>query len=88
AYARAGMTDKARALLDRQRVDAGGQLPATGVLATALEELGDHEGAIALLGNAVAQHDAWLVVYNRAERYDRLRKDPRGAALFAKIEAW
>lgn len=58
------------------RVDARGQLPATGVLATALQELGDHEGAIALLAKAVAEHDAWLVVYNRPERYDKVRRGP------------
>jgi TolB-like protein/Flp pilus assembly protein TadD len=88
AYARSGQTAKARALLEKQRVDAGGRLPATGALATALEELGDHEAAIGLLGEAIAQHDAWLVVYTRAERYDKLRRDPRGAALLAKSEAW
>jgi len=88
AYARTGMAAKARALLAAQRADAGGRLPATGVLATALEELGDHDAAIALLGEAVAQHDAWLLQYTRGERYDRLRQDPRGAALLAKTEAW
>jgi serine/threonine-protein kinase len=88
AYARTGMVAKARALLAVQRADAGGRLPATGVLATALEELGDHEAAIALLGEAVAQHDAWLLQYTRGERYNKLRQDPRGAALLAKAEAW
>jgi predicted Zn-dependent protease len=88
AYARAGMGREARALLDTLRADAGGNLPATGVIATALEELGDHEAAISLLGEAVAQHDAWLLQYTRGERYDKLRRDPRGAALLAKVEAW
>ena len=88
AYARTGMVANARALLAEQTADAGGRLPATGVLATALEELGDHEAAIELLGEAVAQHDAWLLQYTRGERYDKLRKDPRGAALLAKTEAW
>jgi serine/threonine-protein kinase len=88
AYARAGMTDKARALLASQRADAGGQLPTTGLLACALEELGDHEAAIALLGEAVATHDAWLLQYGRGERYDKLRKDPRATALLAKTMAW
>jgi hypothetical protein len=54
----------------------------------ALEELGDHEAAITLLGEAVATHDTWLLQYTRGERYDKLRKDPRGAALLAKSEAW
>ena len=80
AYARGGMVRQARTLLESLRVDGGGHLPATGMLATALEELGDHEAAIALLGEAVAQHDAWLLQYTRGERYDKLRRDPRGAA--------
>ena len=88
AYAHAGMADKARGLLAAQKVDAGGRLPATGSLAGALEELGDHEAAIALLGEAVAKHDAWLLQFTRGERYDKLRKDPRGAAFLAKAEAW
>ncbi|HSQ28846.1 MAG TPA: protein kinase [Gemmatimonadaceae bacterium] len=85
AYARAGMTAKARALLESQRVDNGGRLPATGMLAATLEELGDHEAAIALLAEAVRAHDAWLLQYARAERYDKLRRDPRGAALLGTV---
>ncbi|MEP7002086.1 MAG: protein kinase, partial [bacterium] len=46
AYARSGQPAKARAWLQRLREMSGGQLPATGVLAAALEELGDHEAAI------------------------------------------
>jgi eukaryotic-like serine/threonine-protein kinase len=88
AYARMHMFPQARALLETLRADNGGRLPATGVLACALEELGDHEGAIALLGEAVSQHDAWLLQYTRGERYDKLRRDPRGAALLTKDEAW
>ena len=88
AYARTGMARQSRALVEALRIDNGGRLPATGVLATALDELGDHEAAIALLGEAVAQHDAWLLQYTRGERYDKLRRDPRGAALLAKVEAW
>ena len=44
--------------------------------------------AIALLAEAVAQHDAWLLQYTRGERYDKLRRDPRGAALLARVEAF
>ena len=88
AYARTGKVREARALLETLRVDNGGRLPATGMLATALEELGDHEAAIALLGEVVMQHDAWLLQYTREERYDKLRRDPRGVALLAKVEAW
>ena len=85
AYAHTGMTSQARALLESQRVDNGGRLPANGMLAATLEELGDHEAAIALLGEAVRAHDAWLVQYARGERYDKLRRDPRGAALLGEV---
>ena len=88
AYARSGRVHEARALLDTLRADGGGQVSATGTIATALEELGDHEAAVALLGQAVSQHDPWLLQYTRGERYDKLRRDPRGAALLAKVEAW
>jgi tetratricopeptide (TPR) repeat protein len=86
AYAHTGMTAKARALLESQRVDNGGRLPANGMLAAALDELGDHEAAIELLGEAVRAHDAWLLQYARGERYDKLRRDPRGAGLLGRVE--
>jgi serine/threonine protein kinase/Flp pilus assembly protein TadD len=86
AYARAGMSAKARAMLESQRVDNGGRLPANGMLAATLEELGDHEAAIELLAEAVRMHDAWLLQYARGERYDKLRRDPRGAGLLGKVE--
>ena len=85
-YARAGMAAKARALLESQRVDNGGRLPANGTLAATLEELGDHEAAIELLEEAVRTHDAWLIQYARAERYDKLRRDPRAAGLLGRVE--
>jgi len=86
AYALAGQAREARAMLDTMRVRAGGRLPATGATAAALEELGDHEAAVALLGEAIARHDVWLVQFPRSLRYDKLRKDPRAAALLAKLE--
>jgi len=88
AYARAGMTAKARALLEDQRVDAGGKLPSVGTLAATLELLGDHEAAVALLVEAVRTHDAWLVQNSRNEMYDALRRDPRVSAVLTKFEAW
>jgi serine/threonine-protein kinase len=86
AYARAGMAAKARALIESQRADNGGRLPANGTLAATLEELGDHEAAIALLEEAVRTHSVWLPQYARGERYDKLRRDPRGAAALGKVE--
>jgi serine/threonine-protein kinase len=85
AYARAGRAREARALLEAMRAQSGGQIPATGANSAALEELGDHEAAVALLGQAIARHDVWLVQFPMAPRYDRLRKDPRAAAMLARL---
>ena len=55
-------------LLDTMRARSGGRLPATGAIAAALEELGDHEAAVALLDEAIARHDVWLVQFPRSPR--------------------
>ncbi len=84
--ARAGRAKEARQILDRLRAKNGGELPAMGVLAATLEQLGDHEAAIGLLDRAAKQPDGWMNMYNRAERYDALRRDPRANAIMASIE--
>jgi len=86
AYARAGRASEARTLLDTMRARSGGRLPPSGASAAALEELGDQEAAVALLTEAVARHDTWLVNFSRTVRFDRLRKDPRVAAMLARLE--
>ena len=85
AYAVAGRDAEARALLDSLRVRSGGKVPATGATAAALEELGDHSGAMAIMEEAIARHDVWLVQFPRMERYDKLRRDPRAAALLDRL---
>jgi serine/threonine-protein kinase len=86
-YALAGRARDARALLDTMRARSGGRLPATGATAAALEVLGDHEAAVALLAEADARHDVWLSQFPRQKRYDRLRKDPRAAAILDRVGA-
>jgi serine/threonine-protein kinase len=81
AYAVAGRATDARATLGEIRARSGGRLPASGAAAAALEELGDHEAAVALLAEGIAKHDVWLVQFPRAARYDRLRRDPRAAGM-------
>jgi TolB-like protein/tetratricopeptide (TPR) repeat protein/tRNA A-37 threonylcarbamoyl transferase component Bud32 len=85
AYAMAGRATEARAMLDSVRARSGGRLPAMGVLASALEELGDHDAAMTLLREAIDRHDVWVVQFPHLSRYDRLRKDPRAAAMLAKL---
>lgn len=86
AYAKAGRAESARALLETIKARSGGRLPATGAIAAALEELGDHEPAVALFEEAIAKHDVWLVQFPRGARYDKLRKDPRVGVMLAKLE--
>ncbi|HJR36230.1 MAG TPA: hypothetical protein VJ817_14835, partial [Gemmatimonadales bacterium] len=85
AYTQAGRTGDARRVLDAARAASGGKLPATGATAAALEDLGDHEAAVALLAEAIAQHDVWVVQFPRALRYDKLRKDPRVVAMLDRL---
>jgi predicted RNA polymerase sigma factor len=59
-----------------------------GVLAAALDQLGDRAAAVEQLERAVRQPDAWLQMYNRSARFDALRRDPRGNAALASIETW
>ena len=86
AYAKAGRAGEARAVLDTMRARSGGRLPAMGAIAAALEELGDHEAAVAHLTEAIARHDSWLVTFSRSPRFDRLRRDTRVDAMLDKLE--
>ncbi|MBY0489255.1 MAG: protein kinase [Gemmatimonadaceae bacterium] len=85
-YARARRPADARRAMENLRVKNGGEMPAMGVLAATLEVLGDHAAAVTLIERAVKQPDSWLQMYNRAERYDALRKDPRADAIMKSIE--
>ncbi len=87
AYAKAGRVGDARAKLEWIRAKSGGRLPAVGAIAAALDELGDHEAAVALLGKAIERSDTWTVQFPQLSRYDRLRKDPRAAAMLDKLGA-
>ena len=85
AYARAGDTTRARAMLERMRVASGGRLPPMGLVAVTLDQLGDTGAAIVALARARDLHDPWLPGFVGSERYDRLRNDPRGAAILATV---
>ena len=84
---RGGRTADARRVLERLRAAHGGRLPPVGSVASALAELGEMDEAVAVLRDAIAQHDPWLFL-SRSARYDRLRADPRAAALLAPLEIW
>jgi len=85
AYARGGHAAQARATLKRLPSDT--TLSTGAAVAAALDALGDRDAAVAEFRRAVAQHEPWLFIHDRATPYDGLRKDPRLASVFAKIEA-
>ena len=88
AYARGGQTPQARSALATMQRNNGGHYPAIGSVAATLDVLGERDAALAVLRDAFADHDLWLVIFSHTERFDRLRKDPRGVAMFARSEAW
>jgi serine/threonine-protein kinase len=87
-YARAGRAADARRVMETLRRKNRGEPPSMAVLAAALEQLGDRAAALTQLERAVKQPDAWLQMYNRSERYETLRRDPRGKAALESIEGW
>ncbi|MBI1809621.1 MAG: protein kinase [Gemmatimonadetes bacterium] len=87
-YARAGRMADARRVVEQMRNANGGHVPATGVLAATLWELGEHDAAVTLLEEAFRTYTGWLNIYANAERFDHMRKDPRAAAILEKVAAW
>ena len=88
AYAMNGQEQQARDMLLAIRDKSGRSLPPSATLALTLAALGDVDSGLALLAKAVERHDPTLFTFNHARRFAQLRKDPRGAALFASIERW
>lgn len=88
ALARAGRMDEARTLLRKAAESpAAGQSTQRGMVAAALDAIGEREKAIEVLHESVNDHDLWLAHYLTAAPYDGLRKDPRVRQLFARISA-
>jgi tetratricopeptide (TPR) repeat protein len=85
AYAVAGRLKEARAVVDELRRRSGGRIPPTGTMAAALEELGEHEAAVAMLGAAIAAHDVWVVQFPMSEYFEKLRRDPRAATMLDRL---
>ncbi|MBI3793038.1 MAG: protein kinase [Gemmatimonadetes bacterium] len=88
ALARAGRVADARAFASRLRAQAGGRYPATGMMACALDAMGDRAAALETLERAVDVHEPWMLQYGKSACFDPLRADPRGKAILARTEQW
>jgi serine/threonine-protein kinase len=87
AMARAGRVEDARSLLKKAESQPGARESQRGIIAAALEAVGEHEKAVETLRSAVNDHDLWLAHYFSAAPYDALRRDPRVKELFATVAA-
>jgi tetratricopeptide (TPR) repeat protein len=87
ALARAGRAPEARLLLDRVKPEPDKPQSQSGIIAAALDALGERDKAIEVLRAAVHDHDLWVGHYSGAAPYDALRRDPRVRDLFSIISA-
>ena len=87
ALARGGRTEEARSLLKRAESQPGKRQSQRGMVAAALDAVGERERAVEVLRAAVNDHDLWLAHYFSAAPYDGLRKDPRVRDLFSSISS-
>ena len=87
AYLTAGRRDDAqRILVGFERRRAANQSVSYAGLALVYDGIGQRERALALLDTAVRRFDQALAMHSREAIFDPLRRDPRGAAIFARAE--
>jgi serine/threonine-protein kinase len=87
ALTRSGRANEGRALLEKTLSARDERATQRGMAAAALDALGERERAVALLREAVDDHDLWLAHYLSAAPYDGLRKDPRVRELFSRTSS-
>jgi TolB-like protein/Flp pilus assembly protein TadD len=87
ALARAGKKEEARSLLSKAEAQTSSRSTQRGMIAAALDAIGEREKAVVILREAIDDHDLWLAHYLSAAPYDGLRADPRVRDLFTKISA-
>ena len=85
-YAVAGRRAPAEAVLREIRQRAAREPISYGGLALLLSGLGRRAEAIAALDTAVSRYDALVSMRSQEEVFDELRRDPKGALLFARAE--
>ncbi len=87
AYLSAGRRDDAqRILVGFERRRTAHQSVSYAGLALVYDGMGQRERALALLDTAVRRFDPALTMHSREAIFDPLRRDPRGAAIFARAE--
>ena len=86
AYAMAGQPAKARELLRGLLARAEHESVSAAPIALVYDALGERDLALQWLARGVAEYDSMLRTHGRGPLFDRLRADPRGAVLFAKME--
>ena len=87
ALARDGQMNEARSMLQKAQAQTSKRSTQRGMVAAALDAVGEREKAIEVLRQAVNDHDLWLAHYLSAAPYDGLRTDPRVREMFAKVSA-
>jgi serine/threonine-protein kinase len=87
ALSRAGRTEEAKALLGKPESQPLKGQSRRGMVAAALDAVGEREKAVEVLRAAVDDHDLWLAHYLSAAPYDGLRKDRRVRELFSKVSS-
>lgn len=86
AYASAGRTDEACGILERLEERAGHQYVPSYWIALIYIGLDDRDRAFAWLERAYRERSSWLAWIKVEPRFDRLRLDPRFAALIRKLK--
>ena len=85
AYVANGRSGEARALLAELLERSRHDVVSGSAMAILYDALGDRERAIEWLARGVSEHDPFF--FSRGPLFDGLRADPRGAALFARLES-
>ena len=86
SYALSGRTAEARHIIAELTAGPASARVSRSAVALVYSALGDDETALKWLERAVNAYDPFLQFWSRDSRFDRLRADPRGRALFDQIE--
>jgi serine/threonine-protein kinase len=86
AYGRSGQPAEARRVLVQIAAANGVRYPATGIVAAALDLVGEHDQASQVMTRAILEHDQYLMAAGPSAPFDRLRRYPELKALFSTLD--